>query len=563
MPVRHFLATAVTIVATATATTAVELTLTDANYASDDIRVSQSGASVTITDGASVESPIPKNALPAERRVVAFPDLTRQGRKPTQRPSLATPRTAVGGAENEQAVGQEHVVGLEDAPIGAGLSFDAYDIPDDDEFDVESIKLCGCPAHADCSCSTDYADGRVGGIIADSLGGCGGRCGGACGPGCRQGLGGIVLDFWLAQGLTWNPDDPTNGFNLPVTFNDRADEYQLNQLYLVLGSEVSTDGGWDLGGRVDLLYGTDYFFTQAAGLELRSDGTPRWNSSDGPRRAAGSGAAMYGLAMPQLYMEVFAPIGPGINVKFGHFYTAIGYESVMAPENFFYSHAYTMQYGEPFTHTGMLAEMPLTRRLDMLAGFTRGWDNWEDNNGQLGFLGGLSWTAPSELASVALTVHSSNEDADGQNNRTVYSLVYTRQIGCRLQYILQHDFGVEELAEVGQDGTNETAKWYGINNYLIYDVSECVSLGLRAEWFRDQDNSRVLALPIESLVQGGNYFALTAGANWSFLPRWTLRPEIRWDWSDVEVPSLGRSGMFNDFTDDNQITLATDLIFRF
>jgi hypothetical protein len=313
---------------------------------------------------------------------------------------------------------------------------------------------------------------------------------------------------------------------------------------------------------VDLLFGTDYFFTQAAGLETETDGTPHWNSSDGPRRAAGSSAALYGLAMPQAYLELFAPIGPGIKLKFGHFYTAIGYESVMAPENFFYSHAYTMQYGEPFTHTGMLAEMPLNRRFDVLAGFTRGWDNWEDPNGQLGFLGGFSWTAPSDRASVALTVTSSNEDAAGQNSRTVYSLVYTRKIGSRLNYIFQHDFGIEENGEIGQDRTSEVAKWYGINNYLIYNASDRLSLGLRAEWFRDQDNARVLALPIESLTQGGNYVELTAGANWKFRPRWTLRPEIRWDWSDV-VPPPGGGGMYNVFTEDNQLTLSTDLIFRF
>ena len=128
---------------------------------------------------------------------------------------------------------------------------------------------------------------------------------------------------------------------------------------------------------------------------------------------------------------------------------------------------------------------------------------------------------------------------------------------------MQHDFGTERAAELNQAGNNETAKWYGINNYLIYQATNCLSFGVRAEWFRDQDNARVLALPIESVVDGGNYVGLTAGANWQFRPKWILRPEIRWDHSDVEVPSLGRAGVFDDFTEDDQLTLATDLIFRF
>ena len=64
--------------------------------------------------------------------------------------------------------------------------------------------------------------------------------------------------------------------------------------------------------------------------------------------------------MPQAYAEV------GYNdltVKVGHFYTIIGYEVVPAPDNFFYSHAYTMQYGEPFTHTGMLGDVQRQRQL--------------------------------------------------------------------------------------------------------------------------------------------------------------------------------------------------------
>ena len=149
----------------------------------------------------------------------------------------------------------------------------------------------------------------------------------------------LAIYGWLAQGFTINPDDPNNRFNGPLTFNDRSNEYQLNQLYVAFENIVDRCGcDWDLGGRVDLLYGTDYFFTQAAGLETHSDGTPRWNSANGPRDDGT--AALYGLAMPQLYAEVFAPIGNGLTVKMGHFYSIVGYESVMYTQNFFYSHSY-------------------------------------------------------------------------------------------------------------------------------------------------------------------------------------------------------------------------------
>ena len=45
------------------------------------------------------------------------------------------------------------------------------------------------------------------------------------------------VDLWLDQGFTGNYDDPNNNFNLPMAFNDRSNEYQMNQLYLSLGTK--------------------------------------------------------------------------------------------------------------------------------------------------------------------------------------------------------------------------------------------------------------------------------------------------------------------------------------
>ncbi|MEM7312041.1 MAG: porin, partial [Planctomycetota bacterium] len=408
---------------------------------------------------------------------------------------------------------------------------------------------CGsgsCSA-ASCSsgCSGIFGGGRP---CEDGCGDCD-QCNSCCG---------FYTDLWVSTGFTSNANNPPSGLNFPLTFNDQDDEWVMNQLYLTLGRRVRSCGdSWDLGGRVDLLYGTDYFFTQAVGLETRQDGSPHWNSSNGPRS---TGAAFYGLAMPQAYLEVYAPVLGGINFKIGHFYTTIGYESVMAPENFFYSHAYTMQYGEPFTHTGVLAEFSLTNKLSGHFGYTRGWDTWEDPNGTPGYLAGISWT-PSDVASLAATVHTGREDAAGINDRTVYSIVYTRQLNPGLQYVLQHDFGMESNAEFDGAFRADSAKWYGLNQYLFMDITEKVTAGMRFEWFRDQDNARVLGIPFESTVSGGNYWGYTLGLNWRPTNNLTVRPEVRWDESDV-VPPAG-NGMFGDFGDQNQLTFAFDMILRF
>jgi hypothetical protein len=364
----------------------------------------------------------------------------------------------------------------------------------------------------------------------------------------------LAFHGWLAQGVTLNTHSPEDRFNGPLTFNDRSNEYQLNQLYLAFEDCVNSCGSaWDYGGRVDLLYGTDYFFTTATGLETRRDGSPRWNRADGPRAG---GASLYGLAMPQLYAEAFAPIGGGLTVKMGHFYSIVGYESVMYPANFFYSRSYTKQYGEPFTHTGMIADYKLTSTLTLYSGFTRGWNNWEDNNDELAYVGGIGWCRPGGSEWLRLTLHTGNEDDNGENNRTAYSLVYYALLGPKFAYIIEHNFGVEDNA-ASQGDVNIPAHWYGISQYFVCEVNCQTQLGFRAEWFRDEENARVLGIPVEDSV-GGNYVAMTLGANYrpGFSKYLEVRPEIRWDWSDTQNLPLGVRGMYDDFEKHYQLTLA-------
>jgi hypothetical protein len=360
---------------------------------------------------------------------------------------------------------------------------------------------------------------------------------------------GLQLGGWLDQGVTINAYSPRGRSNFPVTFNDRSNDYQLNQFYLFLERPCEADGFWHVGGRVDLLYGTDQIYVTSRGLERFQDGQPKWNSDEGPV------GTNYGLAMPQLYMEAFAPWGNGLSVKIGHFYTIMGYEVVKAPENYFYSHSYAFQYGEPLTHTGVLAACNPTDALKLQAGLTRGWDSWENNNNALGFLGGLTWKLPNEQTTLALTVHTGPEADERPRNssfRTVYSLVLDHKFNDRLTYVLQHDYGFEPRP----DSIRGNATWYGIDQYLLYKVNPLWAAGLRLEWFHDGNGERV-----RNGLQGGiagDYFELTAGLNWTPRERLVVRPELRWDWA-----ANTDAHPFADGTRDHQLLLAVDMIVNF
>lgn len=356
---------------------------------------------------------------------------------------------------------------------------------------------------------------------------------------------GIQAGGWIDFGGTVNAFSPRNRSNLPVTFNDRSNDVQMNQLYAFLEQPIDwDDDSLQVGGRVDLLYGTDHVYTTSRGLETFRNGLPKWNSDNGPV------GTNYGLAMPQAYLEAFAPLAEGLSVKMGHFYTIMGYESVMAPDNFFYSHSYAHQYGEPFTHTGLLAAWQVSKQVKLQAGFTRGWDTWEDNNNDLGFLGGIQWTSEDGRTSLALTVHTgpeADEPPQRGNFRTTYSLVFNHKLTDRLTYVLQHDYGYEPQATLGR----ATGNWYGINQYVLYKINNCWSMGGRFEWFHDKSGFRTGPL------DGADYYEMTLGLNWTPRERLLIRPEVRWDWADSSVRPFG------DHTLDHQILVAVDAVVRF
>lgn len=344
---------------------------------------------------------------------------------------------------------------------------------------------------------------------------------------------GIKFGGWVSFGGTYSTDNPGDHNNFPVTFNDRTGEFQLNQLNLYIEKALDRESHWDLGGRVDVMFGTDTRFTQATGLD---------DKLISPRDLR-----FYDIAIPQFYLEVYAPIGNGISAKIGHFYTILGQEVVMAPNNFFYSHAYSMQYGEPFTHTGALFSYSLNDNVTLNAGAVAGWDNFDENLANWNFLGGVTWTNDDANSAVSWSVISGDVDDVTSENRTISSLVMSHGFTDRLQYVFEHDFGFQQSGRL----TGKDAFWYGVNQYLFYDITDSVTVGLRGEWFRDGDGSRV------SIGNRANYFALTAGVNWKPKAWLMFRPEIRYDWTDSNAK------IFNRLSQNEQLEFAMDVVIQF
>jgi hypothetical protein len=356
----------------------------------------------------------------------------------------------------------------------------------------------------------------------------------------------ITVGGWLSGGVYGNQFGAAN--NGPLGFRAVGDGFTGDQLCIFGERKTDTGGcGWDVGGRVDYMFGTDGKNIQAFGDHTWDYG---WNT-----------ARDYGSAIPQMYGEIAYN---DVTVKMGRFYTPIGYETVPVTQNFFYSRSYMMYYAEPFTHTGALAAYKRNDNVTYYAGWTNGWDEgWEGKDSGSTFLGGIGLTF-SEKASLTWMMSAGRiglgkvidndpfaRGADG--NVYMNSIVYTYKINDRWSYAFQHDLGINYDVDRQYGVDNQ---WYGLSNYLMYKLTDCMSYGGRIEWFQDPQGMR-----ISNGACPGNYYELTLGANYKPHANFTIRPEVRYDWYNSFAGATGHP--FDNNHQNSQVSFGADFIFTY
>ncbi len=389
---------------------------------------------------------------------------------------------------------------------------------------------------------------------------------------------------WTEASVSANANATSNGYNGPITFQDKDGQFQLNQFNLYLQKAINVSGdSFDWGGRVDVMYGSDAIFTQAYGNGPLSVAGVAQQRGDWDLHLLGD--QTYNLAIPNAYAEFNLPIGNGIDVKAGHFYTPIGYEVVTSPDNFLVTKPYTMQYGEPFTHTGAYGTYAFNSNWSAFAGAvtgsgTGGWDgNFNRNNGNWDFLGGATWTSDDAGTSLNASGTIGPTAENNSNNWGIYSIVGKHNLNDKTHLVLQHDHGFAQGVLV--NGEAKTVEWYGINSYIFYDINDKLSAGLRGEWFRDQDGYRVAnagrcfaagnngynaagATCTVGSMSGGpgpnTYYALTAGLSYKPTKWLNLRPNMRLDYADKNAFGFGSDGLAVQKT---QFLFSADAVITF
>ena len=306
----------------------------------------------------------------------------------------------------------------------------------------------------------------------------------------------ITIGGWLEGGIYGNQyGAPSNG---PVGLRNVGDGFTADQLWIFAERKTDTKGcGWDVGGRVDYLFGAD-------GPQTQASATARGTTAGTRRRN-------YGSAIPQLYAEIAYN---DVKVKVGHFYTPIGYEVVQATGQLLllaFLFAHLRRAVHPHRRAGRLSAQ---REGDVYGGWVNGWDEGFEgkDNGSM-FLGGLSLNlsekatlglvrarpassatarpSPAPPRATSTTTASSSPTSSPRSGPTSSSTTWARN------YNVNQRTGVDN-------------QWYEVNNYLIYKINDCLSFGGRVEWFQDPQGARVVGRQPRQLLRRDRRLQLQA-----------------------------------------------------
>ncbi|AGA29801.1 outer membrane beta-barrel protein [Singulisphaera acidiphila] len=368
---------------------------------------------------------------------------------------------------------------------------------------------------------------------------------------------------WIQNSYTGNTNGvPPSATNFGVNPNFLANRWMGNQYYLIFENPLEQNDEINFGFRVDNLFGNDWQFNHMRGL---------FDSSFRLNHFAGYDPA-------QFYAEVHLPYltKGGIDIKGGRFYTILGYEVVPATGRPLLSVPYMFNYGQPFTHFGMLSTLHLTDRVNVYNGAVNGWDRWINENYKWNYLGGVSWTSKNGKANLAISYivgpnqypnfpNSPQITFPGQtgvlkpnflagrrnlgyadNWRTTVTSVLSYKWTDKLTQVMETDQGFEgNIPGIGPGGTNQNASWQSFGNWFLYGFNDKLTGVWRSEVFRDNNGVRT--------GFADNFYEQTLGLIYKPKPWLWLRPEARYDWAQFTTP-------YNDGTRNSQFTLAIDAI---
>lgn len=369
----------------------------------------------------------------------------------------------------------------------------------------------------------------------------------------------IDIGGYVSGSLTYFVDPAQGKIQPGRGFDSENQDVTLNQAGIFVERTVdSKKAEFDVGGKIESIYGADARFTKSTGL------FDHQGVNDGPNN-------QYDLV--QAYADVVLPVGNGLKLRVGKFVTGAGVEVINPTGNALYSPGLLFTYLLPFTHTGATGTYNISDTWALELGVVRGWDDaLEDKNGN-----GVSFYARSSNAlndnksNVYTTFIAGPEYAGNTNDyRYLLDVVYTVAYSDNWTFAVQADALFESNVDpVG--GSSDLGFAGGLGGWATYKYSQYVSVTGRGEYLYDGQGFRFsppvfgdfngdgTTVQAPGTGEGNNIYSATVGLTITPFPTDNLgsnlkiRPEFRYDYADQAV--------FGG--DNNQVTFAIEAYFTF
>jgi len=334
--------------------------------------------------------------------------------------------------------------------------------------------------------------------------------------------------------------------NTALLQNTRLTGGQLNQIYLSMGRSVDGRRGLDIGGTVDLTFGSDAYIVQARGVEFGAGHggdvhEGRWGKGD------------YFSAVAQAYLELEYR---RLNVKAGKFYAPFGMDSYKSTDNFFYSWSPTM-YIAPTTAGGIYGTYKVNDRLSVLGGWIQP-DQFGETSDDNAFFGGVVWN-PGKRVSVSYMIAAGKNSYDRNELNVqlgidkfeycVHSFTTSVQLSKRLKYNLN-------WTHFSVDVPNNNMHSYALMNEIIYQRSARWAFGTRFGLLKFGEYGSGLVL--NAADPDTEWYTVSLGANWTPNKWLTVKPEVRYDWM-----ANPKAGLFNEQNNTYQVSGGMSAVVKF
>ena len=366
-----------------------------------------------------------------------------------------------------------------------------------------------------------------------------------------------------------SPWAPPGVYGRAFDGTSKQNSFNLNVVDLAIEKPLS-EGQWSAGYRVETWLGPD-------ANTLGTQSTLSTGSGD--------------FAIKNAYVALRAPVGNGLDFKFGVWDTIIGYEVADSPYNPNYSRSFAWSI-EPVIHTGILATYQVSDVVTVQGGIAEtGLSNQINANSGVGgvftYLGSLAITAPESTGFLeGATAYFGIADIGVGTNAGVYDPapgaarttgdIASFYAGAKLPLPLE-GWAIGAAYDYRANGVYNGSYENAVSGYLSWQMTEKLRMNGRVEYASGSRGLTIAGNNNNILVSDANFGAwgtpagavngttpdnvrllgVTATLDYELWANAITRAEFRWD------RTLNGQYLFQGMSRRNAVSLALNVIYQF